>query len=207
MNFSAKLRFYFHICKRFRGKVTEKVRGPRTLSRKDLCKSVNWKSAAEGKAKSVGIVPCPTDFTDLHRFLAWILGHADHADDADTIGSICHGERVAYRPFLANQGYRRIHYIPHYIILMEYVCTEIPLHNVKYHIWNAYSQTKNWHFGMKLVILQQQFLPRLFLKAYHGRTSCFMQNHIDLRLIAVSLLQLICMSSTEKFTPHALNNS
>ena len=26
---------------------------------------------------------------------------------------------------------------------------------------------------MKLVILQQQFLPRLFLKAYHGRTSCF----------------------------------
>ena len=36
---------------------------------------------------------------------------------------------------------------------------------------------------MKLVILQQQFLPRLFLKAYHGRTSCFMQNHIDLRLI------------------------
>ena len=44
---------------------------------------------------------------------------------------------------------------------------------------------------MKLVILQQQFLPRLFLKAYHGRTSCFMQNHIDLRLIAVSLLQLI----------------
>lgn len=31
---------------------------------------------------------------------------------------------------------------------------------------------KSWHFGMKLVILQQQFLPRLFLKAYHGRTSC-----------------------------------
>lgn len=26
---------------------------------------------------------------------------------------------------------------------------------------------------MKLVFLQQQFLPRLFLKAYHGRTSCF----------------------------------
>ena len=47
--------------------------GSRTLSRKDLCKSV----------KSVGIILCPTDFTDSHRFLAWILGHADSADDAD----------------------------------------------------------------------------------------------------------------------------
>ena len=36
MNFSAKLRLYFHICKRFRGKVTEKVGKLRTLSRKDL---------------------------------------------------------------------------------------------------------------------------------------------------------------------------
>ena len=26
-----------------------------------------------------------------------------------------------------------------------------------------------------LVSLQQQFLPRLFLKAYHGRTSCFIK--------------------------------
>ena len=53
---------------------------------------------------------------------------------------------------------------------------------------------------MKLVILQQQFLPRLFLKAYHGRTSCYMQNHIDLRLIAVSLLQLIISEYYNNYT-------
>ena len=41
--------------------------------------------------------------------------------------------------------------------------------------YNAYSQTRHWYFGIKIVPLQQQFLPRLFLKAYHGRTSCFMK--------------------------------
>ena len=29
------------------------------------------------------IILCPTDFTDSHRFLVWILSHADSADSAD----------------------------------------------------------------------------------------------------------------------------
>ncbi len=46
---------------------------------------------------------------------------------------------------------------------------------VKIDIHDAYFQTKHWYFGIKIVPLQQQFLPRLFLKAYHGRTSCFIK--------------------------------
>ena len=46
---------------------------------------------------------------------------------------------------------------------------------VKIDARSVYSQTKSWHFGINIVPLQQQFLPRLFLKAYHGRTSCFIK--------------------------------
>ena len=54
--YTAKLRFYFQTRKRFLRKVIEKSWGLQYQD-KDLCESV----------KSVGIILCPTDFTDSHR--------------------------------------------------------------------------------------------------------------------------------------------
>ena len=55
MNYSAKLRLYFHICKRFRGKVLDFW----GLIGKNLRR---WGGAS-----------CPTDFTDTHGFFCVVL--------------------------------------------------------------------------------------------------------------------------------------
>ena len=62
MNFCAKLRLYFHICKRFRGKVLDSLvllgKNPRRLRELFLVPQISQMH---------------TDFTDVHRFFCVVL--------------------------------------------------------------------------------------------------------------------------------------
>ena len=71
MNYSAKLRLYFHICKRFRGKVLD-FWGLIGKNLRRLREVVLVPQITQILLRSPD-VPCPTDFTDAHRFFLFTL--------------------------------------------------------------------------------------------------------------------------------------
>ena len=108
MNYSAKLRLYFHICKRFRGKVLDFW----GLIGKNLRR---WGGAS-----------CPTDYTDTHGFHRCtqiflrspdVSSHADFADFADL------ADFLPFYPFKFPHGFhgfrRFFAFLPFYLFTFK----------------------------------------------------------------------------------------